>query len=172
MLGRKGDKPYAPANTLCASPPTLSSPRLLALTLLYAADFAGGGMLAALGILAALIERGRSGKGQIVETNMVQYCLSIHRLQRAETLELQVTGTRYASIFPLLVSRPSIGLPMWNRPRGENILDGGAPWYDVYETSDGGYMSLGAIEGPFYKVFLFVLPSLLLPARAHTHLLQ
>ncbi|GAA5864756.1 hypothetical protein JCM8547_008299 [Rhodosporidiobolus lusitaniae] len=115
MLGRKHEKPYAPANTL--------------------ADFAGGGMLAVVGILVAVIERARSGKGQIVEVDMV-------------------TGTRYAAIFPLLVSRPSLGLPMWDKPRGENILDGGAPWYDVYETKDGKFMSLGPIEPQFYSVFL------------------
>ncbi|GAA6028501.1 hypothetical protein JCM8097_007249 [Rhodosporidiobolus ruineniae] len=115
MLGRKGDKPYAPANII--------------------ADFAGGGMLAALGVMAALFERSRSGKGQVIETDMV-------------------TGTRYASLFPLLMSRPSLNLPMWNRPRGENILDSGAPWYDVYETKDGKYMSLGPIENHFYAVFL------------------
>ncbi|BGO92740.1 hypothetical protein NBRC10512_007858 [Rhodotorula toruloides] len=129
MLGRKGDKPYFPANLL--------------------ADFAGGGMMAVLGILAALIERTKSGKGQIVEIDMV-------------------TGTRYASIFPLTMARPSLGLPMWSEPRGENILDGGAPWYDVYECKDGQYMSLGPIENHFYAEFLDILiknvPPSLLPS--------
>ncbi|BGP41454.1 hypothetical protein JCM10450v2_005492 [Rhodotorula kratochvilovae] len=115
MLGRKGDKPYFPANLLT--------------------DFAGGGLMAVVGVLAALLERGTSGKGQVVEIDMV-------------------TGTRYASIFPLTVARPSTGLPTWNEPRGENWLDGGAPWYDVYETKDGRYMSLGAIENHFYRAFL------------------
>ncbi|KAK4335616.1 alpha-methylacyl-CoA racemase [Rhodotorula toruloides] len=115
MLGRKGDKPYFPANLL--------------------ADFAGGGMMAVLGILAALIERTKSGKGQIVEIDMV-------------------TGTRYSSIFPLTMARPSLGLPMWSEPRGKNILDGGAPWYDVYECKDAQYMSLGPIENHFYAKFL------------------
>ena len=68
----------------------------------------------------------------------------------------QVTGTRYASIFPLTVARPSTGMPTWSEPRGENWLDGGAPWYEVYKTKDGGYMSLGAIENHFYRVFLCV----------------
>lgn len=78
-----------------------------------------------------------------------------------------MTGTRYASIFPLTVARPSTGLPMWIEPRGENWLDGGAPWYEVYETKDGGFMSIGAIENHFYRVFLCVARTLSLPrARA------
>ncbi|ORY64756.1 CoA-transferase family III domain-containing protein [Leucosporidium creatinivorum] len=122
LLGRKDEKPYFPANIL--------------------ADFAGGGMMAVLGVLMAVIERGRSGKGQVVEVDMV-------------------TGTRYVSSFPLIMSRPSIGLPMWDQPRGQNFLDGGAPWYDVYETADGGYMSLAALENPFYSTFLrTLLPTL------------
>ncbi|GAA5927121.1 CaiB/BaiF CoA transferase family protein [Sporobolomyces koalae] len=122
MLGRKGDKPYFPANLL--------------------ADFAGGGMIAVVGILAALIERGRSGKGQIVEIDMV-------------------TGTRYIASFPLLMSNPALNLPLWSHARGENLLDGGAPWYDVYETRDGGYMSVGALENHFYSTFLDTLNSAL-----------
>lgn len=56
------------------------------------------------------------------------------------------------------MARPSLGLPMWDRERGDNFLDGAAPWYDVYETKDGGYMSVGALENPFYTIFLQVLP--------------
>ncbi|GAA5883134.1 hypothetical protein JCM3774_005329 [Rhodotorula dairenensis] len=131
MLGRKGDKPYAPANTL--------------------ADFAGGGLMAVVGILAAVIERASSGKGQLVEVDMV-------------------TGTRYAAIFPLTVSHPASTLPMWDRPRGENALDGGAPWYDVYECKDGRYMSLGAIENHFYAEFLrLFLGALPADLRAEQH---
>lgn len=91
--------------------------------------------MAVVGVLAALLERAKSGKGQVVEIDMV-------------------TGTRYASIFPLTVARPSTGLPMWIEPRGENWLDGGAPWYEVYRTKDARYMSLGAIENHFYRAFL------------------
>lgn len=82
---------------------------------------------------------------------------------------MQVTGTRYLSSFPLMMSRPSLGVPIWDQPRGENLLDGGAPWYEVYETSDGGYMSCGAMENPFYAIFLFV-PFLILssPRLAYT----
>lgn len=156
MLGRKGDKPYFPANLLgeriCEHSETT-------LTCLYTADFAGGGMMAVLGILAALIERTKSGKGQIVEIDMVHSILPYLRLRSTDAFR-QVTGTRYASIFPLTMARPSLGLPMWSEPRGENILDGGAPWYDVYECKDGQYMSLGPIENHFYAEFLCVpLPS-------------
>lgn len=65
-----------------------------------------------------------------------------------------MTGTRYISSFPLMMARPSLGLPLWDQPRGENLLDGGAPWYDVYECADGGFMSVGALENPFYTIFL------------------
>lgn len=65
-----------------------------------------------------------------------------------------MTGTRYLSSFPLIMARPSLGLPIWDRGRGENVLDGGAPWYEVYETACGGYMTVGAIEPAFYAVFL------------------
>ncbi|SCV70402.1 BQ2448_1796 [Microbotryum intermedium] len=115
MLGRKDDKPYFPANLL--------------------ADFAGGGIMAVVGILMALLSRHNTGRGQVVEIDMV-------------------TGTRYISSFPLMMSRPSLGFPIWDRPRGENLFDGGAPWYDVYETSDGGYMSVGALENHFYTIFI------------------
>lgn len=91
--------------------------------------------MAAVGVLAALIERGRTGLGQIVESDMV-------------------TGARYISSFPLMMSRPSLGLPIWDRARGDNFLDGGAPWYDVYETKDGQYMTVAALENHFYATFL------------------
>ncbi|KDE05640.1 hypothetical protein MVLG_04011 [Microbotryum lychnidis-dioicae p1A1 Lamole] len=115
LLGRKNDKPYFPANLL--------------------ADFAGGGIMAVIGILMALLSRQKTGRGQVVEIDMV-------------------TGTRYISSFPLMMSRPSLGFPIWDQPRGENLLDGGAPWYDVFETSDGGYMSVGALENHFYTIFI------------------
>lgn len=85
---------------------------------------------------------------------------------------IKVTGTRYISSFALLMSRPSIGLPMWDQPRGFNWLDSGAPWYDVYETSDGGFMTLAALENPFYSTFLSTLlptlPSSLIPSSPPT----
>lgn len=62
---------------------------------------------------------------------------------------------------------------MWDQARGENLLDGGAPWYDVYETKDSGnYMSLAALENPFYSTFLRTLlpalPTHLIPSSAPT----
>lgn len=73
------------------------------------------------------------------------------------------------------MSRPSLGIPIWDQPRGENLLDGGAPWYEVYETSDGGYMSCGAMENPFYVIFLSVplssLSSLLVNAEIDRNIL-
>jgi alpha-methylacyl-CoA racemase len=86
-------------------------------------------MICIVGILLALLERSRSGKGQTVEADMV-------------------TGSRYVSSFVLLSSyltHPSYG-PMigdgTDEMRGQNVLDGGAPFYGVYKTKDGGWMSL------------------------------
>lgn len=112
--------------------------------------------MAVVGILAAVIERTRSGKGQLVEVDMARLHSADLLYSETSTYRfiLQVTGTRYAAIFPLTVSHPASTLPMWDKPRGENALDGGAPWYDVYECKDGGYMSLGAIENHFYAEFL------------------
>lgn len=62
-------------------------------------------------------------------------------------LYLQVEGAAYVGSF-IWKSR-SIGL--WNRPRGENLLDSGAPFYDTYLTSDGKYVAVGAIEPQFYQ---------------------
>lgn len=101
MLGRKGEKPYAPGNFL--------------------ADFAGGGMMCATGILLALVAREKSGKGQVVEANMVD-------------------GSAYISAWPRYMINRDI--PMWTGERGVNTLDGGAPFYDTYETKDGGYMAV------------------------------
>lgn len=94
-------------------------------------DFAGGGAMCVLGILLALLARARTGAGQVVEANMVDgaaYVASFVRLARAT--------------------------PMWDRPRGENVLDGGCPWYDTYETKDGKFMSVGCLEPQFFAAFL------------------
>jgi alpha-methylacyl-CoA racemase len=111
MLGRKGDKPLPPANIL--------------------GDFAGGGATLFQGILLALLAREKSGKGQVVEANMVD-------------------GSSYLVTFPRMLTK----LPMWDRPRGENVLDSGCPWYDTYETKDGKYMAVGALEPQFFREFL------------------
>ncbi|NXM60457.1 AMACR racemase, partial [Illadopsis cleaveri] len=107
-LGRKNENPYAPVNLL--------------------ADFAGGGVMCALGIVIALFERARSGRGQVVDASMVE-------------------GVAYLSSF--LWKSSKMGL--WSQPRGENLLDSGAPFYEVYRTSDGKFMAVGAIELVFYK---------------------
>lgn len=97
----------------------------------FIADFAGGGLLCAFGILAALLERIHSGKGQIVDCSMTE-------------------GAAYVASW-LFRSRD---LPIWRGERGENLLDGGAFFYRTYETSDGKYMSVGALEPQFYNEFI------------------
>ncbi len=79
-------------------------------------DFAGGGLVCFVGILLALVARGVSGKGQVVEANMVDgagYLGSMPRLGRMEAVR---EGNRVA-------------MAMWGAPRGENLLDGGCPYY-------------------------------------------
>lgn len=95
------------------------------------ADFAGGGLMCAFGIMAALYSRTRTGKGQIVESNMVD-------------------GIAYLGTFPRILRKS----PLMDRPRGENVLDGGCPWYNVYECKGGQYMAVGALEERFYKLLL------------------
>ncbi|WP_020108370.1 CaiB/BaiF CoA-transferase family protein [Nocardia sp. 348MFTsu5.1] len=94
-------------------------------------DFGGGGMLLTVGILSALVERSHSGHGQIVDAAMID---------GASLLMASVRGMRDAG--------------SWNDARSSNLLDGGAPFYDTYETADGKYMSVGALEPQFYKLLL------------------
>ncbi|RMZ84009.1 hypothetical protein DV737_g1405, partial [Chaetothyriales sp. CBS 132003] len=115
MLGRKADTPQPPANLL--------------------ADFAGGGLVAAVGVLLALLHRAApasKGQGQVVEANMVD-------------------GVSYLGTFPRLLTKT----PMWHGPRGTNPLDGGAPFYATYECKDAGrYVSVGALEPQFFAELL------------------
>jgi alpha-methylacyl-CoA racemase len=90
-------------------------------------DFGGGGMLLAFGMLAAIIGAQRTGTGQVVDAAMVDGAASLMTM----TYTLRSAG-------------------MWSGPRGTNLLDTGAHFYEVYETSDGGYMAVGAIESQFY----------------------
>jgi len=90
-------------------------------------DFGGGGMLLGFGVACALLEASRSGKGQVVDAAMVE---------GASLLAAMFSGF--------------LATNNWSEERGVNILDGGAPWYDVYETKDGKYVSIGAIEAKFY----------------------
>jgi alpha-methylacyl-CoA racemase len=94
-------------------------------------DFGGGGMLMAYGITAALVEAGRSGHGQVVDAAMVDGA---------------------ASLMTMIFSFHQLG--WWKWERGSNILDTGAPFYEVYETSDGRYFAVGAIEAKFYAELL------------------
>jgi alpha-methylacyl-CoA racemase len=94
-------------------------------------DFGGGGMLLAFGVACALFDAQRSGKGQVVDAAMVE---------GAALLTTMFWGMRAANT--------------WSDARGENVLDGGAPWYDAYETSDGRYVAIGAIEPKFYAELL------------------
>ncbi|KAL2118317.1 hypothetical protein VTJ04DRAFT_7977 [Mycothermus thermophilus] len=113
LLGRKDQPPTPPANLL--------------------GDFAGGGAMLVLGVLAALVVRERTGKGQVVEANMVD-------------------GAAYLASFVRL----GIGAksPAWDQPRGENLLDSGCPYYDCYQTKDGGWMAVGALEPQFFKALM------------------
>ncbi len=111
LLGRKGEKPLPPVNLL--------------------GDFAGGGMLCALGICLALLERAHSAKGQIVDAAMVD-------------------GAAYLSTFVYKFRNSG----MWRDERGTNMLDTGAPFYDTYRTRDGLFVSVGAIEPQFYAALL------------------
>jgi alpha-methylacyl-CoA racemase len=111
LFRRKGEKPLPPCNTL--------------------GDFAGGGMLCALGIVLALFERERSGKGQVVDAAMVDGASS------------------FITLFYGLLANNLMTLDI-----GSNLLDSGAPFYETYETADGKFLAVGAIEGRFYKEFL------------------
>jgi len=94
-------------------------------------DFGGGGMLLGFGVACALIEAARSGRGQVVDAAMVE---------GASLLAAMFSGFLAAKT--------------WSENRGDNILDTGAPWYNVYETKDGKYVSIGAIEARFYEELL------------------
>jgi alpha-methylacyl-CoA racemase len=94
-------------------------------------DFGGGGMLLAVGIAAALVEANKSGQGQVVDAAMVDGAALL--------------TTMFHSF---------IAMGMWNDERGTNMLDSGAHYYDVYETADGKYVSIGSIEPQFYAELL------------------
>jgi len=91
------------------------------------ADFAAGGMSAAVGILAALTARGRTGKGQYVDVSLTDAVVELTSLQ----------------IIPYII----LGIVP---KRGETMLTGEWPWYNVYETKDGKYISIAALEPWFY----------------------
>ena len=94
-------------------------------------DFGGGGMLLAFGVVCALLEAANSGEGQVVDAAMVD-------------------GAASLMAFPHYLA----ALGQWLPERGTNMLDTGAHYYDVYETSDGRYVSIGSIEPQFYTELL------------------
>lgn len=94
-------------------------------------DFAGGGHVCVTGILLALLRRHVTGKGQVVTANMVD-------------------GSGYLGTF----MRQQAGHKNMDRPRGENLLDGAAPFYEVYRTKDDRFMAVGAQEPLFYQHLL------------------
>ena len=94
-------------------------------------DFGGGGMFLAFGMVCALLEAQRSGQGQVVDAAMVD-------------------GS--AILTTMFHAFRAMGI--WNDERGTNLLDTGAHFYDVYETSDGKYVSIGSIEPQFYAELL------------------
>ncbi|MCF8568792.1 CoA transferase [Gordonia sp. HY002] len=94
-------------------------------------DFGGGSMFLVMGVLAALVERSVSGKGEVIDAAMVD---------GASVLGQMMWAFR--------------GTGLWQDKRGANLLDTGAPYYEVYETSDGKWMAVGAIEPQFYAELL------------------
>ncbi len=106
-IGRAGEAPVPPLNLV--------------------GDYGGGGMLLALGVVAALFNVQRGGCGQVVDAAMVEGAAQLGSV-----------------IWGLLASGH------WNEQRESNLLDGGTPWYDSYRTKDGHYMSVGAVESRFY----------------------
>jgi alpha-methylacyl-CoA racemase len=94
-------------------------------------DFGGGGMVMAYGICAALVERATSGQGQVVDTAIVD-------------------GVASLLAMPLMM----LAQGQWRDERGVNLLDGGVPWYDVYETADGQWVAVGALEPRFYAALI------------------
>jgi alpha-methylacyl-CoA racemase len=110
-IGRRGEAPVPPLNLV--------------------GDFGGGGLYLALGVVAGLLEAQKSGKGQVVDSAMVDGA---------------------ASLLTAIYGMHASG--MWSDKRGDNILDTGAHFYDVYETKDGEYVSIGSIETKFYAELL------------------
>lgn len=93
----------------------------------FIGDMGGGGTFLVIGILAALLERQKSGLGQVIDAAILDGAAS----QLAMILGLRGGG-------------------LWNRPRGENLLDGGLPFYRTYRCSDGKFIAVGALEPKFF----------------------
>jgi alpha-methylacyl-CoA racemase len=110
-IGRPGENPVPPLNLL--------------------GDLGGGGLLLAFGIVCALLEAQKSGKGQVVDAAMVDGAAIL-------------MGFFFGAW----------GAGIWTNDRGTNLLDGGAHFYDTYETADGKWISVGSIEPQFYALLI------------------
>jgi alpha-methylacyl-CoA racemase len=113
-MGRRDEKPVPPLNLV--------------------GDFGGGGMMLAFGMLAAIIEAQKGGRGQVVDCAM------------SEGSAVLMT------MFYSMLARKR-----WRDERGVNLLDSAAPYYDSYETADRKYLAVGAIEPQFYRTFITLL---------------
>jgi alpha-methylacyl-CoA racemase len=110
-IGRAGEPPAPPLNLV--------------------ADFGGGGTYLVIGVLAALVERASSGRGQVVDAAMVDGAISLTAMFHG-----------------------MLAMGAWTTERQSNLLDGGAPFYDTYATADGGFVAVGALEPQFYAELL------------------
>lgn len=109
-FGRAGGPPVAPLNVV--------------------GDFGGGGLLLALGVVAALFEVARGGEGQVVDAAMVD-----------------------GAALLMVPFYAAAAMGFWG-PRGTNLLDSGTPYYDAYRCADGGWVAVGALEPQFYAELL------------------
>src|SRR6185312_16348442 len=114
-IGPKGGKPVPPLNLV--------------------ADYGGGSMFLVAGVLAALLERAGSGKGQVVDAAMMEGA--------------SMLASRFFA---------SLSAGLWRDERGSNLLDSGAPFYDTYETADGRHMAVACLEPQFFAEFARLLP--------------
>ena len=110
-IARRGEAPVPPLNMV--------------------ADYGGGGMLLLVGVLCALLERTRSGQGQVIDAAMIDG-----------------TALLMSTVWDML------GQGRWSDTPGTNLMDTGAPFYNVYETADGRYVAVGCVEPRFYAEFL------------------
>lgn len=113
-IGNRGEAPTVPLNLV--------------------GDFGRGSLYLVIGVLAAVFEAARSGRGPVVDAAIVDGAASLTTLMHS-----------------------LIAAGRWRDERGVNMLDGGMPWYDVYETADGKHMAVGSIEPKFYAEFVRLL---------------
>jgi alpha-methylacyl-CoA racemase len=109
----------------------IGSPSRPAIPLNLVGDFGGGSTYLVIGLLAGLLQARASGRGQVVDAAITD-------------------GT--ASLMAMIYGLHAAGA--WSDQRSSNLLDGGMPWYDIYETKDGQHVAVGALEEPFYLALL------------------